>query len=88
MTALQVLQVYVFGFCYLLGASVGALQICQWYRVCDAGTLRAEPLATLNLARGQSLSSRAQQNAFMPPRTSDDGAGERGRREWDDREVA
>ena len=25
----------------------GILQICQWYRVCDAGALRAEPLATL-----------------------------------------
>ena len=23
------------------------MQICQWYRVCDAGALRAEPLATL-----------------------------------------
>ena len=59
MTALQVLQVYVFGFCYLLGASVGALQICQWYRVCDAGTLRAEPLATLNLARSEFVIPRA-----------------------------
>ena len=29
----------------------GILQICQWYRVCDAGALRAEPLATLYLAR-------------------------------------
>ena len=28
----------------------GILQICQWYRVCDAGALRAEPLATLCLA--------------------------------------
>ena len=27
----------------------GILQICQWYRVCDAGALRAEPLATLSL---------------------------------------
>ena len=25
----------------------GVSQICQWYRVCDAGALRAEPLATL-----------------------------------------
>ena len=25
----------------------GISQICQWYRVCDAGALRAEPLATL-----------------------------------------
>ena len=26
---------------------------CQWYRVCDAGALRAEPLATLYILRGQ-----------------------------------
>ena len=31
----------------------GILQICQWYRVCDAGALRAEPLATLHILRGQ-----------------------------------
>ena len=31
----------------------GILQICQWYRVCDAGALRAEPLATLYVLRGQ-----------------------------------
>ena len=31
----------------------GILQICQWYRVCDAGALRAEPLATLYILRGQ-----------------------------------
>ena len=30
----------------------GILQICQWYRVCDAGALRAEPLATLYILRG------------------------------------
>ena len=29
------------------------LQICQWHRVCDAGALRAEPLATLYILRGQ-----------------------------------
>ena len=28
------------------------MQICQWYRVCDAGALRAEPLATLYILRG------------------------------------
>ena len=32
----------------------GILQICQWYRVCDAGALRAEPLGhPLYLARSQ-----------------------------------
>jgi len=31
----------------------GILQICQWYRVCDAGALRAEPLATLYILRDQ-----------------------------------
>ena len=31
----------------------GISQICQWYRVCDAGALRAEPLATLYILRGQ-----------------------------------
>ena len=31
----------------------GILQICQWYRVCDAGALRAEPVATLYILRGQ-----------------------------------
>ena len=30
----------------------GISQICQWYRVCDAGALRAEPLATLYILRG------------------------------------
>ena len=34
----------------------GILQICQWYRVCDAGALRAEPLATLYILRGQNTS--------------------------------
>ena len=31
------------------------MQICQWYRVCDAGALRAEPLATLYILRGQNI---------------------------------
>ena len=32
----------------------GILQICQWYRVCDAGALRAEPLGhPLYLARSK-----------------------------------
>ena len=40
------------GFCTVFGyvaicSCGGILQICQWYRVCDAGALRAEPLATL-----------------------------------------
>ena len=30
----------------------GGMAICQWYRVCDAGALRAEPLATLYILRG------------------------------------
>jgi len=34
----------------------GIVQICQWYRVCDAGALRAEPLATLYILRGQNSS--------------------------------
>ena len=34
----------------------GVSQICQWYRVCDAGALRAEPLATLYLARSKRIS--------------------------------
>ena len=38
----------------------GILQICQWYRVCDAGALRAEPLATLYILRGQN----AKQNSL------------------------
>ena len=34
----------VFGF-YLLIARAGVYRrFCQWYRVCDAGALRAEPL--------------------------------------------
>ena len=33
----------------------GILQICQWYRVCDAGALRAEPLATLYILRGDAV---------------------------------
>ena len=33
----------------------GISQICQWYRVCDAGALRAEPLATLYILRGQNV---------------------------------
>ena len=36
----------------LLFVCVGVLQICQWYRVCDAGALRAEPLATIYILRG------------------------------------
>ena len=44
----------VFGFCYLFVWGYNyILQICQWYRVCDAGALRAEPLATLYILRGQ-----------------------------------
>ena len=31
----------------------GILQICQWYRVCDAGALRAEPLGHPFILRGQ-----------------------------------
>ena len=31
----------------------GISQICQWYRACDAGALRTEPLATLYILRGQ-----------------------------------
>ena len=31
----------------------GVLQICQWYRVCDAGALRAEPLGHPFVLRGQ-----------------------------------
>ena len=31
----------------------GILQICQWYRVCDAGALRAEPLGHPYILRGQ-----------------------------------
>ena len=33
----------------------GVSQICQWYRVCDAGALRAEPLATLYVLRGHNF---------------------------------
>ena len=40
---------FVHGIRILLFARVGILQICQWYRVCDAGALRAEPLATFKL---------------------------------------
>ena len=40
---------FLHGIRILLFVRVGVLlQICQWYRVCDAGALRvAEPLATL-----------------------------------------
>ena len=31
----------------------GVSQICQWYRVCDAGALRAEPLGHPFILRGQ-----------------------------------
>ena len=38
----------------------GILQICQWYRVCDAGALRAEPLGhPLYLARSKQVKNRA-----------------------------
>ena len=37
----------------------GILQICQWYRVCDAGALRAEPLGhPLYLARSKEFPTR------------------------------
>ena len=39
---------FVHGIRILAICSCGGIsQICQWYRVCDAGALRAEPLATL-----------------------------------------
>ena len=45
------------GFCrysdFAICSCGGISQICQWYRVCDAGALRAEPLATLYILRGQ-----------------------------------
>ena len=36
----------------------GILQICQWYRVCDAGALRAEPLGHPFILRGQKAPAR------------------------------
>ena len=44
---------FVHGIRILAICSCGGIsQICQWYRVCDAGALRAEPLATLYIVRG------------------------------------
>ena len=54
-----VLRLTFRGFCTVFGFSlfgrVGVYSgISQWYRVGDAGALRAEPLATLCLARSKS----------------------------------
>ena len=42
---------------FAICSCVGILQICQWCHVCDAGALRAEPLATLYILRGQKKES-------------------------------
>ena len=49
---------FVHGIRILAICSCGGIsQICQWYRVCDAGALRAEPLATLYILRGQNFTT-------------------------------
>ena len=57
----------------------GISQICQWYRVCDAGALRAEPLATLLSCAVKTLVSpappppRGETRARPPPTSGVDG---------------
>ena len=53
----------------------GILQICQWYRVCDAGALRAEPLATLYILRGHNARAAAELG-IGPPQAAWRGAVE------------
>ena len=44
------------------------MQICQWYRVCDAGALRAEPLGhPLYLARSTEVMEAVRESATAPP---------------------
>ena len=64
------------GFCTVFGFSlfgrVGVYSgISQWYRVGDAGALRAEPLATLCLARSKKNSQ--QKKEIAQPREKEEG---------------
>ena len=54
----------------------GILQICQWYRVCDAGALRAEPLATLYILRGHNARAPSAEMGRGPPQAAWRGAVE------------
>ena len=50
----------------------GILQICQWYRVCDAGALRAEPLGhPLYLARSKRENKLSSASRGGRPRVGD-----------------